>query len=604
MNTKRFPRGLYAPEALESRIAPATIIVTSLLDDNGAGTTLREAIVQANGTAAPDTIKFDPTVFVPGSTIVLNGTEIDITSTLTIQGPGVDRLTISGNNASRIFDIADSDPAVLRPTAISGLMLLDGNAPGSGGAILSTESLAMSNVVIASSVASSRGGAVDVETAGKVSIVNCRITGNQTTGAAGGGVYAEAALGIVVSKTLVSGNSTTSNAGGMYLRTENAAIVVDGCSFLDNTASGSGGGLLIQTNVGGKAIVKRSTFTGNTAGSNGGGLYLEDGNLTVDRCVFAHNSATVAGGAIADNSGDSVAIKNSRFDGNTAVAEGGALYLDGTHAASITSCIFTGNRSTSDGGAIQAETGIDLTIRSSTFAGNTATGNGGGISVEAAGTELLLVSSVLSGNTGMNGGGVFATLGAKVTVSGGSFLGNFASDDGGGLATTGAGANAVALSVTGTLFQGNRADTNGAGISTAGDGTVLIKGARVLGNFSDHNGGGMYLRTATSVIIQNTLFQHNVASSDGGGVAFRLNLATAVGTVTGCKFLDNSGGSGGGIFSSGIAGAALTISSSLISGNVAAVQGGGLRIAPAATVIRIHTVIAGNWAPAGPNIFP
>jgi hypothetical protein len=36
MITKRFPRGLYSPEALESRIAPATIIVNSLLD-NGDG---------------------------------------------------------------------------------------------------------------------------------------------------------------------------------------------------------------------------------------------------------------------------------------------------------------------------------------------------------------------------------------------------------------------------------------------------------------------------------------------------------------------------------------------------------------------------------------
>jgi hypothetical protein len=45
------PRDLYAPESLEARIAPATIVVISLLDNNGAGTTLREAVVAANLTA-------------------------------------------------------------------------------------------------------------------------------------------------------------------------------------------------------------------------------------------------------------------------------------------------------------------------------------------------------------------------------------------------------------------------------------------------------------------------------------------------------------------------------------------------------------------------
>ena len=42
--------------------------------------------------------------------------------------------------------------------------LVDGNATGSGGAILSRESLTLNHVVIASSIASSRGGAVDAET--------------------------------------------------------------------------------------------------------------------------------------------------------------------------------------------------------------------------------------------------------------------------------------------------------------------------------------------------------------------------------------------------------------------------------------------------------
>ena len=60
---KRTPlRGLYAPELLEARIAPATIIVTSLLDNgDGDNTSLREAILLANDPvthSGADTITF------------------------------------------------------------------------------------------------------------------------------------------------------------------------------------------------------------------------------------------------------------------------------------------------------------------------------------------------------------------------------------------------------------------------------------------------------------------------------------------------------------------------------------------------------------------
>ena len=60
---RRHQRGLYAPELLESRIAPATFIVTSLLDDgDGNKLTLREAIDAANTQPDKDTITFASTV--------------------------------------------------------------------------------------------------------------------------------------------------------------------------------------------------------------------------------------------------------------------------------------------------------------------------------------------------------------------------------------------------------------------------------------------------------------------------------------------------------------------------------------------------------------
>src|SRR6185312_16204144 len=79
------------------------LIVTSTADDGSLGT-LRYAIAHSN---AGDTITFDPTVFAPGTShaITLNGSQLEITHNLTISGPGLANLSVSGNNAWRVFQI-------------------------------------------------------------------------------------------------------------------------------------------------------------------------------------------------------------------------------------------------------------------------------------------------------------------------------------------------------------------------------------------------------------------------------------------------------------------------------------------------------------------
>src|SRR5262245_59608038 len=85
-------------EALEGRLVPTTV---TNLNDAGAGS-LRQAILDTDSGGAVD--------FQPGlsGTITLTTGELAIGKDLTLAGPGASVLTVSGNHASRVFDIAAS----------------------------------------------------------------------------------------------------------------------------------------------------------------------------------------------------------------------------------------------------------------------------------------------------------------------------------------------------------------------------------------------------------------------------------------------------------------------------------------------------------------
>jgi uncharacterized protein (TIGR03118 family) len=108
---RRRHRAVPGFELLEDRNLLSLFTVTSLLDDGSAGS-LRAAIDQANAAPGPDTIAFARRL---AGTVVLDSTrgELDITGSLTIDGPGADRLTISGNGASRVFSVTGSTTDVV-----------------------------------------------------------------------------------------------------------------------------------------------------------------------------------------------------------------------------------------------------------------------------------------------------------------------------------------------------------------------------------------------------------------------------------------------------------------------------------------------------------
>jgi hypothetical protein len=110
-------------EALEDRCVPSTLRVTNNLD-SGSGS-LRYEIAHANN-SGKDTIVFDKSLL--GGTINLSR-QLDITSGVTIQGPGAGLLTLTTNynfgdpwgQSTRVFEVNAS-----RPVVLSGLTIMVG----------------------------------------------------------------------------------------------------------------------------------------------------------------------------------------------------------------------------------------------------------------------------------------------------------------------------------------------------------------------------------------------------------------------------------------------------------------------------------------------
>ena len=86
--------------------------------------------VNANAAAGDDTIAFDSSFNVP-RTITVGGTLMTINGSgaLTINGPGMNLLTVSGNNASRIFEVSNVSPATLGTVTFNNLILTEKMLP-------------------------------------------------------------------------------------------------------------------------------------------------------------------------------------------------------------------------------------------------------------------------------------------------------------------------------------------------------------------------------------------------------------------------------------------------------------------------------------------
>jgi len=536
---------------LEDRRLLSTFMVTNL-NDSGAHS-LRAGIQSGDATIA----------FSPGlhGTITLKS-ELPITSSVTINGPGADRLSVSGNDSTRVFEIAAGQ------VAISGLTITDGQevaANGGGilidaGATLNFDHVALTNNNASADSSGNYGNGGGIENDGSLTVTESLFTNN----VASGGEYAAP----------ITGPITEGSAGG-GIDSQGPSLTVTTCVFLSNqavgpaTGTGEGNGGAINTSSPG--TISNSTFTGNEALgrlTNGGAISTGENTtfaappLAISNCTFTGNAAVGAdgtnnstalfggealGGAIANAGPLTVAYSTftdnlakggdqganvGGLDANPVVGEawGGGL-VNFASMLKITNTIFSGNRAIGGnsaagpgapaaGGGLAAEISANTTLTDVSFVGNQAIGGSGGSS-----------SPGYPGTGGSGfGGGFYNGVESTATVSDALFSGNLAkggaggSGAAGGVGAGGAMANGGGTGAFEVAFLGLGTDTSSLSLDAS---TLILNVAHggaggAGGNGGNGSGGGVYVLGTTTASIDATLIAFDAAlggSSGTGGAS-------------------------------------------------------------------------------------
>jgi CSLREA domain-containing protein len=425
---------LFTPAAIAHA---ASLTVNTLLDDttNGDGLcTLREAITAANNNAnyndcVATGFGDDTIIFSVSGTIALGSQlpNIQNAGTLTIDGAG-QSMTISGNNAARVFQVNYGATLNLQNLAVT-----NGNAPTGGG----------------------------INNGGALNVTNCTFSGNSAPGSSGGALQNTSSGTATIANSTFSTNNASMGGGIANF----SALTIIGSAFSGNSASSTGGAVYNQSGSSTLTIIN-SAFSDNTATNDSGGISNSVGTLSVSNSAFSNNTARDAGGI--RNHG-TVTVANSTFSGNRATdtnGSGGGILNHGT--ATVANSTFSSNTAgTTNGSGGGIRNYEALTVTGSTFSSNSAISGGG---INNYGGTLTITNSTFSSNSATYGGGIIHSSTGTVNVVNSTFSSNSATDSGGGIRNYGA------LTVGNTIIANSTAGGNCVGAITNG-GNNLDDGA-------------------------------------------------------------------------------------------------------------------------------
>jgi parallel beta-helix repeat protein len=476
--------------------APATaatpIQVTSLLDD-GTGTTLREAIDQANTDAGKDTITFQTGLT---GTITLLSDLPHITDAVDVQGPGASVIAVSGDDKFAIFNFYDISSSA-GSNSVSGLTITHGVA-------------------------------------------------NNGDGSSGGGIVVHGgSANMTIADSVITANYASNDGGGVQFYSAVGSELITGTTISGNTADAGGGGLYADSGKGSLSItIQNSTISGNTAGSDGGGLYFDAVDVTIVDSQITGNTAGSRGGGISQDGG-SLSITNSLISGNQSTSDGGGLFLYNANPTIVATTISGNTASEGDGGGVSLyDEGTDstFTMRNSTVSGNTAQYYGGGLYIDVSGASTI-ENSTISGNTGSQAGGVGGVYGG-LTLTQTTITNNSATNPDNGTAVGG-------VQITGpTIITGaGSKQAHGAAESEKKTANELVKEVPRVQK------SGVRAAAVGTVESVGTIIAGNLGEDVGvsSGAATVNSDHSVLGTVDAAVTVNNLGGTQSGVTNPGLA---------------------------------------------------
>ena len=299
----------------------------------------------------------------------------------------------------------------------------------------------------------------------------------------------------------------------------------------------------------------------------GGAILVTGGTLSANQCEFHNNSAAGTGGAIAT-------YDEYRVEGPS------------TEVVIINS-IFR-NNTAGGGGAIHHRTGLLDIDFETLFESNQAIGSGGAILFW--GDNLVIYNSTFRNNqANSRGGGIFAS-GGTTTIQGVLIENNIA-QKGGGIHS-----NHGELIIRDSQIRYNQAEMSG-GIDLRYPNASISDGTVIEGNIALENAGGVGLGEDSMLFIEDSMIINNQSGEEGGGIGPTGGPFYPVVTMNNSTISGNSAALlGGGVYSNS---GEWEIHNSTISGNTA--DGGG-GIYSGADLVVTNSTISGNQAGAGGGV--
>ena len=386
-----------------------------------------------------------------------------------------------------------------------------------------------------------RGGAMNINTTGSVSLTGVTFTANGSSEytRGGGAIYGKKNW-TITDCTFGGANAADGNKakyGGAINHvmhdSNHGVVTLNGGVFRNNVANNCGGAICEESgmniyaynNVG--TLFQDNKVTSEEVNDGGGALWAEtysssnNKNVWVRNAVFKGNEASCGGACLVYGNSSGLYFADCTFGGsnsgdgnysrtNSGDCGGGTLHMVKKSYSTMTDCTITGDHAKRYGGSIFANTTGNLILNGCTFTGcYSSSGWGGAINTYKGKME-------------------------KLEIHGGAFI-NCHSNCGGAILSRLSGSKLIISDYNGvgTLFQGNYTaeSTNnypGGAIQLEGSATVTdgvsslrvtIWKARFIGNYSDQ-GGAIYAKSGSKpdIYIDRCSFDGNYIRKKWGPV--------------------------------------------------------------------------------------